>query len=427
MSGRSVLIRNAKVINFINGELGSGVRNDPSNVWPVRDSTTPGIIQIPKTGNTITITPGDDGNLQKGIVWPSPRFVDNSSTDPQNLSAIDNLTGFTWSKDAQTPGPNACGPATTKNWQDALDYVVCLNTNRYLGYSDWRLPNSRELFSLVNCDSPSSAVWLNTQGFSNVQEDDYWSSSSYSYSTAYAWSVHMTYSEIGAYDNKLSNTRYVWPLRGGLGWSLDTWYITGSATFGTRNIGAPPTTQSLTFRNTASVSKSITSVNLTGDNAAEFSIIPAGTSPCASLTPTLAAGASCTMQLIYTPTTVGTKSANLAVIANGSTLDIPITASAIISISGTVYDLSNGTPLAGVQVAINGAAPITATTDSNGYFLFDPALTPDTYTLTFSKNGYGSQTTTGITTTATAGQNLSIGLATGTSGSVVSVVSVPAG
>ena len=36
--------------------------------WPAR---------VPKTGQTTSYAAGDDGALQKGVAWPSPRFTDN--------------------------------------------------------------------------------------------------------------------------------------------------------------------------------------------------------------------------------------------------------------------------------------------------------------------------------------------------------------
>ena len=63
---------------------------------------------------------------------PNPSFTDNA-----NGTVNDNLTGLMWTKDANAPGPDACGPATTKTWQGALDYASCLNTNSPFGFIDY--------------------------------------------------------------------------------------------------------------------------------------------------------------------------------------------------------------------------------------------------------------------------------------------------
>ena len=48
------------------------------------------------------------------------------------------------------------------DWEDALAYVQDLNDQKYLGYSDWRLPNAKELQSIVDYsrspDTTSSAA-----------------------------------------------------------------------------------------------------------------------------------------------------------------------------------------------------------------------------------------------------------------------------
>ena len=160
-------------------------------------------------GNTITCTgTGEDGDLQTGEVWPTPRF-----TVIDDLSITDRLTGLVWSKDATGPGPSVCNPGTIKVWQGALDYVNCLNSTSYQGKSDWRLPTLNELKSLVNLGQTSTADWLNTQGFMNAQSYRYWSSTSFAADTGFAWYVDLSDGR-PSWERK-SGGFSVWPVRAG--------------------------------------------------------------------------------------------------------------------------------------------------------------------------------------------------------------------
>lgn len=167
------------------------------------------MIKLPKTGQTISYAPGDDGDLQKGLAWPDPRFTDNDDG-----TMTDNLTGLMWAKDGSTPEVGSCGGGT-KSWQDALNYVVCLNSATYLGYNDWRLPNVNELTSLVNVGEANSAEWLNRQGVMNVQSSHYWSSSTDAHNASNAWLVGIDGCSVASY-GKAYGYLYVWPVRAGL-------------------------------------------------------------------------------------------------------------------------------------------------------------------------------------------------------------------
>jgi hypothetical protein len=149
---------------------------------------------------------GQDGDTLKGAVWSKTRF-----TDVANGTIQDNLTDLIWSKDANAPGPVACNSSTTKSWQASLDYVKCLNTNSYLGFSDWRLPNRNELSSLVDYAQLNQATWLNELGFTGVQSVYYWSSSTSEDSTTDAWGVDMGDGDIDGDDKTYS--QFVWPVR----------------------------------------------------------------------------------------------------------------------------------------------------------------------------------------------------------------------
>lgn len=72
------------------------------------------------------------GNNEYGI----NKFVEND-----NGTITDEATGLMWSKDDSV---------RVMTWQSALEYVAELNDENYLGYSDWRLPNAKELHSIVD-------------------------------------------------------------------------------------------------------------------------------------------------------------------------------------------------------------------------------------------------------------------------------------
>jgi hypothetical protein len=194
---------------FVNEALGSNKNTNNFYSWPVRTEGSYAV-QLPATGQTISYAPNDDGSLKKGVAWPNPRFLDNG-----DQSVTDSLTNLVWPKDANTPGPTACGSPTTKNWQGSLDYVKCLNTNKYLGKSDWRVPNRLELISLINWGQANPATWLISQGFSGVHSNIYWSSMSAAYGATNGLYVElgMIYGWIG--DGYKSVSNYVWPVRGG--------------------------------------------------------------------------------------------------------------------------------------------------------------------------------------------------------------------
>jgi hypothetical protein len=121
--------------------------------------------------------------LDKPDTWPEPRFIDNG-----NFTLTDRLTGLIWEK--QPIG-------FEMSWEDALGYC---NTLRLGGYKDWRLPNRRELLSLVHVGEGFPVNWFNSQGFIGLQEDYYWSSTTYSSDTNDAWYVNFFFGEVEKFD-----------------------------------------------------------------------------------------------------------------------------------------------------------------------------------------------------------------------------------
>lgn len=128
---------------------------------------------VPSTGQTDSDATGDDGDLRKGVDWPSPRFVVSGDC------VTDNLTGLMWTR---------MPDSSSRTWTGALAYADGL---ALCDYSDWRLPNLNEMESLVHAGQSDSATWLNSQGFVAVDAFSFWTSTTYAPSTDSAWYVGM--------------------------------------------------------------------------------------------------------------------------------------------------------------------------------------------------------------------------------------------
>ena len=198
-----------------------GLKSLLLNVWPVRlgqcASLETQTICLPRSGQTTSYVAGDDGDLQVGVVWPEPRFTLISWASGTVI--VDQLTGLMWPQDGNAPGPGQCAPGVWKSWQEALQYVACLNANNHLDYSDWRLPNVNELKSITHYGQSNPAAWLNTQGFENVQigGTGYATSTTYGRDATLMWVVGLWSGGVGyGYKDVLMSPGYnVWPVRAG--------------------------------------------------------------------------------------------------------------------------------------------------------------------------------------------------------------------
>jgi hypothetical protein len=168
-------------------------------------------VSLPKTGQTVCydaagntidcVGTGQDGELQMGVPWPTPRYVQGTGVESDCM--LDTLTGLMWPRVATT---------TLYTWQEALDYANGLSL---CGHDDWRLPNLNELGSLNNANEPYTNRWLNSQGFSGLGEGAqamYLTSSTLAADPESAWFVWM---HGGNYWWQLKTaTGYAFPVRG---------------------------------------------------------------------------------------------------------------------------------------------------------------------------------------------------------------------
>ena len=200
-----------------------------------------GLALIPRTGQTTCydglgyvvpcetgIGVGQDGDLQLGVTWPNPRFTINERLGSPDGTVTDNLTGLVWLRDA-----DCFGDVT---WPQALALVQGLfsgSTNDpsggdcglsdNSGPGEWRLPNIREMQSLIHYafafvavpDTAGTGQWSQGDPFLDIQAAaGYWTSTQFAGAPGEAWVLSPnTGNDSGAVSDS-SNLPF-WPVRGG--------------------------------------------------------------------------------------------------------------------------------------------------------------------------------------------------------------------
>jgi len=152
------------------------IKDSLNRTWPVRGNHS----LVPRTGQQVCFDSngqpisnpqgtGQDGELRMGKEPPNPRFTDNG-----NGTITDNLTELVWLKDA-----NAFG---FRVWDEALALCNSLGSGK-AGLTDkskpgdWRLPNIREVESLVDYNKFGPSL-PDGNPFQNVRPSSYWTSTS---------------------------------------------------------------------------------------------------------------------------------------------------------------------------------------------------------------------------------------------------------
>lgn len=153
----------------------TGLANSVPNAWRVNftvgDISTGTIV----TTNRLRCVSGN-------IITSFSKFTDNG-----DFTVKDNKTGLTWQKCSmgQTNDVTCSGGATTSTWVASIAACSVLN---FAGRT-WRLPNIKELQSLIDTEIISSAA-INTAIFPSTVASNYWTSTGYVLTPTNGWNIN---------------------------------------------------------------------------------------------------------------------------------------------------------------------------------------------------------------------------------------------
>ncbi len=163
----------------LNFHLGDDDTNNRTGLWPVR------LVRAGHSFGLLSSETAQGGTCPTGVMATAP----NSRYSIQSDGTVTDLqTGLMWKQCSEGQSGASCsGTAKEFTWQGALQQPATLNVSGgFAGYTDWQLPNVKELASLTEeaCYGPA----INRTAFPNTStSSDYWSSSPHAYHTYFAW------------------------------------------------------------------------------------------------------------------------------------------------------------------------------------------------------------------------------------------------
>ncbi|MCX6106073.1 MAG: DUF1566 domain-containing protein [Proteobacteria bacterium] len=176
-SGGSAIDITASGANVTIYAFGTGSLNTISSIDDYYNFTSSGYTYSDLWTSTNTCAgveaTAGDSNVWKDVTTDASSNASTCSGTPANCTYQDKVSGLSWSK---SPGQ--------KDWANALLYCSSLTYNNQTG---WRLPTQKELMNAYEHGmmTASNANWLT----STQMQSYFWSSSTYSAYTYYAWIV----------------------------------------------------------------------------------------------------------------------------------------------------------------------------------------------------------------------------------------------
>jgi hypothetical protein len=155
-AGDSLPYLDAAVFDFAYGEGGTGIGN---RLIDCQDWSSTTYVSATMDGNPTAFGVNFADGRIKGYgkssrrsnrktsthyvryVRGNPSYGKNDLNDNGDGTVIDRATDLTWDQDDSGKG---------MDWKTALAWVAAKNDEKYKGHSDWRLPNAKEMQSLVD-------------------------------------------------------------------------------------------------------------------------------------------------------------------------------------------------------------------------------------------------------------------------------------
>ncbi|MFH0790801.1 MAG: DUF1566 domain-containing protein [Candidatus Omnitrophota bacterium] len=195
---------NAFAIDFQIGRCVLLAKTTSTYIRPVRNTG-----KLVDSGQTSVVTPGDDASFNPTAIQPD--FIINEDTGIVK-TVSDNISGLMWIKK-----PSDAGMGGTYTWELALAALNTCNAGTGIaGYKDWRMPNAKEMMSILNYEN-NTAPALNSTYFSPPDVSGiFWTGTSSVPSglpSAQAEGVNIGDGTSASYDK--TSVKYIFPVRGG--------------------------------------------------------------------------------------------------------------------------------------------------------------------------------------------------------------------
>lgn len=142
---------------------------------------------------------GQDAAVGSGLRCTGSRFKAVSADLIE-----DSLTGLIWTRDCSLF-------EYPIDWEESLVLIEEMNRSGRFNRTDWRLPNRRELRSLIDHGQKNPAL-PRPNSFVNINSGWYWTSTTVAKNASYAWYVHLEGGRM--FYGKKTEYYWVWPVAG---------------------------------------------------------------------------------------------------------------------------------------------------------------------------------------------------------------------